>query len=120
VENIKHLERELKAAIVSSNSDMLDKLLADDVIFTNHLGQVVSKSQDIELHKAGLIKIESMETLEEIIHSYGSTVVVSTLLNVLGTFAGNNASGNFRFTRVWSADADGRWQVIAAHSSLIV
>ena len=50
----------------TSDVAMLDRLLSPDLIFTNHLGQVISKSQDIELHKSGLLKIGSLETLEEI------------------------------------------------------
>ena len=66
MENVKKLEEQLKKAMYTSDVATLDSLLSPDLIFTNHLGQVLSKSQDIELHKSGLLKIKSLETLEEI------------------------------------------------------
>jgi hypothetical protein len=105
--------------MVASDIVALDKLLSPDLIFTNHLGQVVSKDQDIELHKSGLLKIISMETLEETVSVKENTIVVSVLINLLGTYAGNDAGGKFRFTRVWTINTEHQWQVIAAHSSLL-
>lgn len=119
MENVKKLEEQLKKAISTSDVAALDSLLSPDLIFTNHLGQVVSKSQDIELHKSGLLKIKSLETLEEIFNVGENTIVVSVLVKLLGTYAGNSANGNFRFTRVWALNAEHQWQVIAAHSTLL-
>jgi ketosteroid isomerase-like protein len=119
VKNVKKLEEQLKKAMSTSDLATLDSLLSPDLIFTNHLGQVVSKSQDIELHRSGLLKIESLETLEEVFNVRENTIVVSVLVKLLGTYAGNNANGKFRFTRVWALNAQHQWQVIAAHSTLL-
>lgn len=115
----KILEEQLKAAMLTSDLTALENLLAPDLIFTNHLGQVVSKAQDIELHRSGLLKITGMETLEELISAHNTSIVVSVLLRLSGSYAGSDASGLFRFTRVWALNAELQWQVIAAHSSLI-
>ena len=117
--NAKKLEEQLKNAMSTSDVATLDRLLSPDLIFTNHLGQVVSKSQDIELHKSGLLKISSLETLEEISRVSGNTIVVSALVKLSGKYAGNCANGNFRFTRVWALSTENQWHVIAAHSTLL-
>lgn len=117
--NVKELEEQLRNAMSTSDVATLDRLLSPDLIFTNHLGQVVSKSQDIELHKSGLLKISSIETLEEISNVSGNTIVVSALVKLSGTYAGNSANGNFRFTRVWAINTENQFQVIAAHSTLL-
>jgi hypothetical protein len=116
---IKELEEQLKNAMYTSDVATLDWLLSPDLIFINHLGQVVSKFQEIELHKSGLLKIRSLETLEEISNVTDKTMVVSVLVKLLGTYDGNCANGNFRFTRVWALNTESHWQVIAAQSTLV-
>lgn len=61
-----------------------------------------------------------MDTLEEIISAREVTAVVSVLLNLEGTYAGDNANGKFRFTRVWALNNSQQWQVIAAHSCILL
>ena len=40
------LEKQLKDAMSTSDVTALDRLLSPDLIFTNHLGQVVSKFEN--------------------------------------------------------------------------
>lgn len=119
MENIVALEARLATAMQTSDCQTLDELLADDLLFTNHFGQPVTKADDIALHKAGLLKIHSLEKLEETIRNHKNAVAVSVLVNLTGTYEEQNASGKFRFTRVWAETSPQTWQVIAGHSSLL-
>jgi hypothetical protein len=40
-------------------------------------------------------------------------------MKMSGTYAGNPANGDFRFTRVRAHSQQGKWQIVAAHSGLI-
>lgn len=49
-------EENLRTAMLISNLEVLDELLAPDLIFTNHLGQLISKKDDLAGHKTGIFK----------------------------------------------------------------
>lgn len=50
---ISELEERLRRAMFRSEADVLDELIAPDLIFTNHLGQLVTKQEDLALHRSG-------------------------------------------------------------------
>lgn len=116
---IEEAEQQLRKAMLHSDVPALDGLLASDLIFTNHLGHVLGKEDDLAAHRSGVVKIEALEPSEMQIRLRGDVAIVSVRVRLEGTWNGNPASGNFRFTRVWSHSPSGAWQVIAAHSGLI-
>ena len=103
----------------SGNAEALEALLADELLFTDHTGRVVDKATDLQAHRSGMIKIEALIPSEQLIRDYGNVVYVSVLLSISGTFAGQPASGNFRFSRLWKRTATS-WQVVAGHSTLVL
>lgn len=111
-------EEKLREAMASSNVDVLNELLSPDLIFTNHLGQVISKSNDLEGHKKGDLKIEELKLSEQQIKFVDKLAIVSVLAKISGSYKGSPANGDFRFTRVW-ANKNGSWQVVAGHSSIV-
>ena len=112
------VEEKLRKAMLSSDVAALDRLLSTKLIFTNHLGQVISKSDDIESHSNGDLKIESLELSEQRISYASELAIVSVHAKISGSFKGSPANGNFRFTRVWKNE-NGVWKVIAGHSSIV-
>jgi ketosteroid isomerase-like protein len=116
---ILELEERLRLAMCHSDVNALDNLLAENLIFTNHLGQVVSKSEDIDSHRKKTFVINSVGlSNQEVIH-LGNSAVVTAQANISGSYNGQPSEGKFRFTRVWSNNTNG-WQVVAGHSCLIV
>ncbi|SFM22372.1 nuclear transport factor 2 family protein [Marinobacter zhejiangensis] len=116
---IREQEDNLRRAMLSSDIARLDQALAENLIFTNHLGQRVDKCMDLEAHKAGLLRLTSIELSgQRILVSGQNTAVVSVKADIEGTYSGHPAGGRFAFTRVWSKDS-GQWQVIAAHSGIV-
>ena len=109
-------EEKLKAAMIASNVNELDKLLSDDLIFTNHLGQIVTKADDLAGHKSGDFKIESITYSEQIIKLVNDVGIVSVLAAIVGSHKGSPANGKFRFTRLWVNRGD-IWQVVVGHAS---
>ena len=111
-------EEKLRMAMVSSDVGVLDELLSPSLIFTNHLGQVISKSDDLEGHKQRDLVIENLKLSEQQIKLVGELAIVTVLAIISGSYKGSPANGNFRFTRVW-ANENGAWQVVAGHSSIV-
>jgi len=115
---IETVEDRLKLAMISSDIIALDQLLANNLVFTSHLGQVLSKSDDIAAHKKGDFIINGLSLSEQIIKTAGDLVIVSAHTKIAGSYKDEPANGNFRFTRVWQK-LDSTWQVIAGHASIV-
>jgi len=116
---IKQYEERLKQAMLRSDVAALDELLAPDISFINHLGQLMTKQNDLEAHKSGMLKIDQITLSDQKIKVYGDVAVVSVQANILGKFAGAVSEDNFRFTRVWVKSSSNVWQIIAGHSSIV-
>lgn len=97
---IRELERRLRDAMRDSDLDELDALLADELIFTDHLGGLWGKADDLAAHRAGSIKVSRVEASQERVMLLDGVAAVSVRLAISGTFGGQEASGDFRFTRV--------------------
>jgi ketosteroid isomerase-like protein len=113
-------EDRLKNAMLKSDVATLEQLLAPDLIFTNFLGHLQSKEDDIAAYKSGVLKIRDLQASERQIRIYGEVGIVSVKINLLGTYAGVPADGDFRFTRVWALSTEQTWRVVAAHAGRIV
>nr|WP_235550227.1 nuclear transport factor 2 family protein [Paenibacillus sp. Soil724D2] len=58
-------EERLRTAMLFSDVELLDELIADDLTFVNHLGQVLSKETDIEAHRSGNLKMTGIDILDQ-------------------------------------------------------
>jgi len=111
-------EESLRLAMISSDIEVLNQLLSKDLIFTNHLGQILSKSDDLAAHTKGDFKIHDLSLSDQIIKPSGNVVIVSAQANIAGSYKGEATNGNFRFTRVWEKRGS-KWQVLAGHASIV-
>ena len=114
------VENKLKLAMLDSDVIVLDELLAPELIFTNHLGHVFSKQDDIGAHQSGIIKIKSITTSEQTIKLSNGIAIASVRAVIIGSFAGNESETDLRFTRIWAPAPAGGWQIVAGHSSVII
>ncbi|MDJ0531466.1 MAG: nuclear transport factor 2 family protein [Xenococcaceae cyanobacterium MO_207.B15] len=113
-------EERLRLAMLNSDVNTLDQLLAPELIFTNHLGQVLSKQDDLLAHQSGIIKIKELKPSEQRIQLSGDVGIVSVRMRLLGSYADTTSDSDFRFTRIWILSSDGNWRVVAGHSSIVV
>ena len=116
---IREAEKQLQTAMLQGNAEALEQLLTDDLIFTNHLGRVMTKADDLAAHRSQSFRIDKIDLSEENIRLAGDCAIVSVRAKINGTFAGQPADGDFRFTRVWHRAAEKRWLLVAGHSCLI-
>jgi ketosteroid isomerase-like protein len=116
---IADVEDQLRTAMLRSDVNALDELLAPDLIFTNHLGQLLGKQDDLAAYRSSLIKIEDLKPSEWHIRLNGDVAIVSVRMQVTGSYDGHPANGDFRFTRVWTLSPRNTWYVAAAHAGII-
>lgn len=113
------VEERLRAAMLASDGRALDELLAPELIFTNHLGGVIGKEDDLAAHRSGAVEVHELTFCERQIRIYDDVAIVSVRVRLSGRFVGVPSQGDFRFTRVWALSGDRSWRVVAGHSGLV-
>lgn len=118
-DSIANAEERLRLAMIASDASELDELISPELVFTTHLGQVLGKQGDLELHKSGAIRLRRMIPSERQIQIHGECAIVSVRMAVEGAFGGTPFAETFRYTRMWRQDESKGWQVVAGHMSVI-
>ncbi|MFV1993443.1 MAG: nuclear transport factor 2 family protein, partial [Acidiferrobacterales bacterium] len=117
---VKACEERLTQAMLTSDVSALDKLLAPDLIFTNHLGQTMTKQDDLKMHKSGTLRIKKITLTGQDIRIVGNVAIVTVQAFIIGVFAGVKSEKTFRFTRIWVYSENNSWQIISVHSSIVI
>lgn len=113
------LEARLRAAMLAGDADALDGLLADDVLFADQQGQLLTKAADLAAYRSGTLQLREIRVLaQEGRLLSATTAVVAVLAEVAGTYAGQSFQGLARYVRVW-AERGGRWQVAGGSVSQV-
>lgn len=116
--DIVHMEACIRAAQLTADVAALDRLLANDVLFTGPDGVVGTKAEDLEAHGSGLVRFRTHQPAELRMRSIGADVVVTSLLAQLEVeVAGKLIAGDYRYTRVWARESGEYWRVVAGHVS---
>lgn len=114
------LEAELRAAQLAADVPALDRLIAAELLFTGPDGQLGTKAQDLEAHGSGVVRFRSHVPEELRVRRVGADVAVTALRARLEVeVAGTLVRGTFRYTRVWTREADGKWRVVGGHVSQV-
>lgn len=111
-------EARLREAMLTSDVEELDRLIDDDLVFTAFNGQIATKEDDLGMHRSGAIKIDSLDVLDLRARELGEVALVVAHVRISGTFQGQPASGEFRFTRVWHMKPEG-WQIIVGSCTAV-
>jgi hypothetical protein len=113
------LEERLRQGMLNSDVAELDALIAPELLFTNHLGQRVTKQEDLEAHRTGKFKFTEITPSDRQIQFNSGFTIVSVMMHILGSYKGTPVEQNIRFTRVWAVSSSGSIQIIAGHTSAI-
>jgi len=112
-------EERLRTAMLHSDVSALGELLAPELVFTNHLGQLLGKENDLAAYRSGTLKVKELKPSEQQVRLHGEVAIVSVRMQLLGTYDGHPANGDFRFTRVWALSPRKTWHVVAAHAGIV-
>ena len=114
---LRHLEELFSTAFNNRDADTLDRLLAEDFIFTNEQGSVSNKAQYIDF-VVNHIRVVSAGISDLVVRTYGDAAVAVARFDGDSVIDGQPVHDSFRFTDVW-VRRSGRWYVIASHNSPI-
>lgn len=120
IDKIQELEKQLIEAMLTSDVEKLDSLISNELIFIDHLGQVLSKAQDLKAHQTKLISIHSIDTSDYTYRQVDSNVVyVNVLKYIEGTYDNHPFKGTNRFSRIW-VKKENKWQVVSGQSTTVI
>ncbi|MDQ6831369.1 MAG: nuclear transport factor 2 family protein [Gemmatimonadota bacterium] len=112
------LEAQIRAAQLGADVAVLDRLIADELLFTGPDGRLGTKAQDLEAHGSGIIRFRGHVAEELRIRRVGSDVALTALRARLSVEVGGTlVEGTYRYTRVWARDGGGAWRVVGGHVS---
>ena len=100
-------ETKLRLAMLNSDLDALDKLLSPTLIFTNYLGQVLGKQDDLDAHKSGIFTIDNLTSLDLQIQTMEKVAIATLKVHLVGSYADASFDSWLRFTRVWHLASNG-------------
>jgi len=112
------LEQNFNAALLSADWRAVERIYADDLVFTNADGSVTNKSDEVGAVKSGDIKFESIEMSDVKVQDLGDVAVLTGKLVERVRYKTTDLGGTYRFTDVW-AKRNGLWQIVAGHESRV-
>lgn len=117
---IVNLEAELRRAQLDADVAALDRLIADELLFTGPDGRLATKAEDLAAHGSGVVRFRQHEPEELRVRTVGDTVrVVALKARLTVEVNGAPVSGTYRYTRVWAKEQGGAWRVVAGHVSAV-
>ncbi|MCE5365269.1 nuclear transport factor 2 family protein [Pseudomonas anguilliseptica] len=110
--DISKVEERLRIAQLKGDTDELSLLLDNSLSFTALDGTLVSKVDDLNLHKSPNFSITKMNVINRWSQCFEYAAVVSTLMNVAFVIDGVTKNQKIRYIRVWYRFGDD-WRIVS-------
>jgi ketosteroid isomerase-like protein len=102
-----------RTALLKRDVPALEKIWADDYVFVNASGEVLTKAQRLANVKSGQTTLESINEEENItVRVYQNSAVATSRVTIKGQYGGQPVSGQYRSTHVWVKSPTG-WQLVS-------
>jgi ketosteroid isomerase-like protein len=119
-EQVSRLQSELVDAYIHHDISALQRILADDYVFTNDRGEVETKEKVLANFKTGGDRtISSYVIHDPKVRVYGDAAIMTYRYTSKEQYKGRDEGGTFRITRVFIRMGNG-WQMVAGHETRIV
>jgi ketosteroid isomerase-like protein len=110
------LEARLDRARVAGDLAVLDEVLAAEFRTTNPAGVETTREATLADVRRGALRVRRSDSRDITVRPYGDVAVVRGRAHLDATYEGHAIGGVFAYTHVYVL-RDGRWQVVAAHTS---
>jgi ketosteroid isomerase-like protein len=113
------LEERLAQAWVARDRPFIESVLAPEWTVTDPAGRVLTRQQVLdETFASDERRIDSMTVDEIVVRALGDVAVATGRTQAAGSYRGESASVQLRFTDVLVRRGD-RWQFIVSHGTLV-
>jgi ketosteroid isomerase-like protein len=112
-QEIRQLVEKYRTAILQRDIATLEKIWADDYVFVNAAGDVLTKTERLANVKSGATALDSINEEENVtVRVYQNSAVVTSRVTLKGQYSGQAISGEYRSTLVW-VKGPGGWQLVS-------
>ena len=112
-QEVEKMIEKYRAAFLRQDIPTLEKTWADDYVFVNAFGEVLTKAQRLANLKSGATTLESINEEEKpTVRVYQNSAVATNRVTLKGQYSGQPVSGQYRSTHVWVKGPNG-WQLVA-------
>jgi len=115
-EALRALESRLDAARVNGDVALFDEVLAAEFQTTNPVGAVSGRDQMLADTRSGAMKVMSSQSIDITVSFVDAAAIVRGKAVMKAAYQGHDISGVYAYTHLY-VRRDGRWQVVAAHTS---
>jgi ketosteroid isomerase-like protein len=116
---IDQMEEAWRKAVLTGDVAVMDSLLVDDYIAIGANGTLHTKEETLARMRSARRHITALELSDSKVRFYGATALVTSFAHVTGTNAEGEAIGDFRYTRVYVRNAEGKWKIVSFEASRI-
>jgi len=102
-----------RTALLRRDIPALEEIWADDYVFVNASGDVLTKAQRLANVKSGATTLESINEEENItVRVYQNSAVATSRVTIKGQYSGQPTTGQYRSTHLWVKGSIG-WQLVS-------
>ena len=116
IKELTRLERVWNEAQLNGDTDVLDRLWADDLVITVPNMPLMDKTESLESVRSAKMKFRTYKTSDIKIHVYHDAAVVTGQLERTRNTRQDGLEDDWRFTKVY-VRRSGKWLVVAWHGS---
>lgn len=113
-DEIRRVEREWGDAFEQRDFAALDRIMADEYILTDPLGNVRGKEESLAALKTNEVRFESTKSDNVDVRINGDTAVVTGRSTFRGRYKGWSMAGKYQYTDVL-VKRSGSWQAVGSH-----
>ena len=117
-EQIEKLSDEGREAALKGDAAFLENNTADDYSAIGGMGNVMSKSDAIQMRKSGDVKYSSIDVSDKKVRVYGNSAVLTATADIKGTVKDKDISGKYRIGQVWVKQG-GKWKIAHMQSTKV-
>jgi ketosteroid isomerase-like protein len=114
---IDQLEDKWRNAVLDSDANALDSLLADDYMAITPSGTIQTRDEALQNMRSHRVHITSLTITDRKVRFYGATAVVTSLATIDGTNPEGPVTGDYRYTHVYVRNAQGVWKIVSVEAS---
>ncbi|MBC6976192.1 nuclear transport factor 2 family protein [Bacillus sp. Xin] len=111
-------EEKLRNAMVNGDVEILERLISDELSFVSPFGQIITKEDDINSHRSGIVNLTEIKFLNQKVIPLEDVAVTITQAKVKAIIGGQHREDEMYYTRVWKKDKD-ELKVISGHCSFV-
>jgi hypothetical protein len=117
-EQIEKLSDEGREAALKGDVSFLENNTADDYSAIGGMGNVMSKSDAIQMRKSGDVKYSSIDVSDKNVRVYGNSAVLTATADIKGMVKDKDLSGKYRIVQVWVKQG-GKWKIAHMQSTKV-